>query len=311
MALVNLLLILCPLVQAFSRYNPSEGVVLDEALLFESEVTLFSSYPIQDPLYKFLANSHAWVALPMVALFTFQIFRTKGDSLHVLVGQTLKYTGIIAVIGGWAIHVRHSFLSTPAVFNEHPTIFPIDMVKSVVSVFGTCMTVSFLNTFYLAVKPSNRQIAVGGSAYNYLMVLALVSFLLNFWAYGYMIDKIINASGFLWEINFEWAIIGSVFPLYDVLTLYCMWKARNLPEDKFPWKGQHIMCSVFLVGKGFGAVLLFLAHDARHLWPYPGLNLIPRLLIQLLPWLALNLYYLKPMVRHVSSCSAIGRKKSD
>ena len=49
------------------------------------------------------------------------------------------------------------------------------------------------------------------------------------------------------------------------------------------------------------AVLLFVAHDSHFFWPHPGITLLYRWAVQLLPQLPILLPYLPRIIRYVAA----------
>jgi hypothetical protein len=85
-------------VLSYSRYHTREGVVVDPKGLRKVPVTPFGSLPLQDTYYNILVLGHFYIAMAILVLFAVQMFRQKGDALHVKVGKATQYLGLFCIL---------------------------------------------------------------------------------------------------------------------------------------------------------------------------------------------------------------------
>jgi hypothetical protein len=107
-----------------------------------------------------------------------------------------------------------------------------------------------------------------------------------------MIKNLPTAQGYQWEVKFEMAILYSAYPSYEGLMLHGLWqwfRTKSLVD----WRGHNAVIAVIATSGVLAPNLLFVAHDARLVWTYPGLNSMARLAIQLLPQMVLLGFYAK------------------
>eukprot|EP00947_MAST-08B_sp_MAST-8B-sp1_P003017 g3017.t1 len=220
-----------PVCHAFSRYHPSPDVFLAKdlaAAAANGEVTPISSYPQQDLFYKVLAFSHAYLALPCVALFVVQWIRRKGDETHVAVGKFAKLFALFMIVQGLVLQVRHSFFTANPyeTFSDRPAVFPLEMAQYFVSAFGLTTASSTVQAFFVGVKPaSSSRVALGSAAFWSIAGLLAASITVTALAYIYMFGQLVAEpvlGNYVWEINFEMVVIGVVFPVYDLCNAWAL-----------------------------------------------------------------------------------------
>jgi hypothetical protein len=160
---------------------------------------------------------------------------------------------------------------------------------------------SNLHLFLVGRSPSHR-VALGGVCFWALSLAGVLSLATVFYAYAYMIKNLLTAQGYQWEVNLEMAILYSVYPIYDGLMLYGLWRWLRT-KSLVDWRGHHAMIAVIAASGVLAPNLLFVAHDARLFWTYPGLNSMARLAIQLLPQLVLLGFYAERTAKHIVKVS--------
>jgi hypothetical protein len=279
-------------VLSYSRYNTHEGVIIDPTALRTLPITPFGGLPLQDTYYNILIRSHFYIATTILFLFAVQMFRRKGDALHVKVGKATQYLGLFCTLEAFLMLFRHQRTDF-AKYADTPGILPPILIWT----FGMSVLTSNLHLFFVGRSPSHR-VALGGVGFWAVALANVLSLATTFYAYTYMIKNLLTAQGYQWEINVEMAVLYSAYPIYDGLMLYGLWqwfRTKSLVD----WRGHHAMTAVMATSAVLAPIMLFVAHDARLFWTYPGLNSMARLVIQLLPQEFLLGFYAERAANHV------------
>mmetsp|Transcript_3951 Transcript_3951/g.7067 ORF Transcript_3951/g.7067 Transcript_3951/m.7067 type:complete len:323 (+) Transcript_3951:64-1032(+) len=287
----------------WARYNQSAvgPVATCEAHEWGAPVTPFSRYPLQDAFYNTLVGVHIAVALVYLPLMIYQYVAKKGDQNHVKRGLALKWIAILMIGGGWALQIRHSWFSNPQVFEEHPVLFRLDFARAFVSAFGSSTVVSALNVYLVGVKDESRKMVLASPSYFVVVGATLMSWAIIINCIAFMVKELLKVpvwSSYHWEMLWEMAVIGSVFPVYDGCNLFALamwWRTGCLNYVE-----HHVMNAVWTMSKTCAAVLLFSAHDAQWFWPHPGLHLFQRLAVQLVPQLCILGPYILRIMRYIA-----------
>lgn len=271
-------------VLSYSRYNNQDGVIIDpRGLRTTLPITPFGGLPLQDNFYNILVLGHFYIALFILVLFAVQMSRRKGDALHVKVGKATQYLELFCTFEAFVMLFRHQ-RSNFAAYVETPGILPPILIWP----FGMNVLTSNLH-FFVGRSPSHR-VAVGAVCFWVIALAGVLSLATLFYAYAYMINNLLTAQGHQWKIKLEMSILYSAYPIYDGLMLYGLWqwfRTKSLVD----WRGQHAMVAVIATSGVLAPNMLFVAHDARLFWTYPGLNSMTRLVIQLSPQLVLLGFY--------------------
>jgi len=268
----------------------------------EERVTPFSRYPLQDGFYNTLAYTHVVIGFTYLSLMLWQFLATKGTSEHVRRGLVLKWIALFCIGGGWVLQIRHSWFSDPKVFEKTPVLFSLPFARNFVSAFGTSTVVSALNCFLVGVKEKSRMASCGGPLHLFLLAATSVSLAVDVNAYVYIFREMSTTPAWgncHWDMLVEMTVIGAVFPLYDGLNLYVLsqWYRTGFLD----YKEHHVMNAVWSMSKTAAAALLFSAHDAHFFWPHPGITLIYRWAVQLVPQLLILVPYLLRIFRYVAA----------
>jgi uncharacterized membrane protein len=279
-------------VLSYSRYNTQDGVIIDPKGLRTLAITPFGGLPLQDTYYNILVLSHLYIAFAMLVLFAVQMFRRKGDALHVKVGKATQYLGLFCTLEAFVMLFRHQ-RSDFAVYAETPGILPPILIWT----FGMSVLTSNLHLFFVGRSPSHR-VTLGGMGFWAIALVGVLSLATTFYAYAYMLKNLLTAQGYQWEVNLEMAVLYSAYPIYDGLMLYGLWQWFQT-KSLVDWRGHHAMTAVIATSAVLAPYMLFVAHDARLFWTYPGLNSMARLGIQLLPqWFLLG-FYAERTAKHI------------
>jgi uncharacterized membrane protein len=292
-------------VLSYSRYHTQEGVIIDPKGLRTLPITPFGGLPLQDTYYNILVLAHFYIATTILVLFAVQMFRRKGDALHVKVGKATQYLGLFCILEAFVMLFRHQ-RSDFAVYAETPGILPPILIWT----FGMNVLTSNLHLFFVGRSPTHR-VALGGVGFWAIALAGVLSLATIFCAYAYMIKNLLTAQGYHWEVNMEMAVLYSAYPIYDGLMLHGLWqwfRTKSLVD----WRGHHAMTAVIATSAVLAPNMLFVAHDARLFWTYPGLNSMARLAMQLLPQWYLLGYYAERTVKHIVRISqAPTREKAE
>jgi hypothetical protein len=270
-------LLLPTISSAYTRYNPEDGVLIYP----EGDTTHFAQYPIQDTVYRWAADFHLAMVLPIVLLFVLQWFRKKGTKGHVKLGRVLSW-GIMPIFLPAALFLQgyHVIASDPSRFESAPAIFELAHAATFVTAFGLTLVNAAIHAFYL------KRILDRSRLWMLWMMHALCGVFIVL-GFGYMLSKVFGgATGFEWEVNLELMIVGSVLPLYEVTEMRALWRYQT--TGRLRWIEHHRMSVTWLTSLCAAAVLLFVAHDATFLFAHPGLGLWERVAVQLGPQLAIH-----------------------
>jgi uncharacterized membrane protein len=278
-------------------------VIIDPKGLRTLPITPFGGLPLQDTYYNFLVLGHFIIAMVISVLFAVQMFRRKGDALHVKVGKATQYVGLLCTLEAFVMLFRHQ-RSDFAALAEIPGILPPILIWP----FGMNVLTSNLHLFFVGRSPSHR-LALGGMGFWVIALAGVLSLATTFYAYAYMIKNLLTAQqGYQWEINFEMAVLFSAYPIYDAMMLNGLWQWYRT-KSLIDWRGHHAMIAVIATSGVLAPNMLFVAHDARLFWTYPGLNSMARLAIQLLPQLLLLGFYAERTAKHIVRISRAPTRK--
>jgi uncharacterized membrane protein len=293
-------------VLSYSRYNTQEGVIKDPKGLRTLPITPFGGLPLQDKFYNYLIIGHFISAMVILVLFTVQMFRRKGDALHVKVGKATQYLGLLFILEAFVMLFRHQRSDFALYDVETPGVLPPILIWP----FGMSVLTSNLHLFFVGRSPSHR-LALGGMVFWAIALAGVLSLATTFYAYAYMTKNLLSTQGYQWEVNFEMACLYSAYPIYDVLMLNGLWQWFRT-KSLIDWREHHAMSAVIAASGVLAPIMLFVAHDARLFWTYPGLNSMARLFIQLLPQLCLLGFYAERIAEHIVKLSqAPTRKKAE
>jgi hypothetical protein len=277
-------------VLSYSRYNTHEGVIIDPKGLRTLPITPFGGLPLQDTYYNCLVLGHFIIAMVILVLFAVQMFRRKGDAFHVKVGKATQYVGLLCTLEAFVMLFRHQRSDFDALA-ETPGILPPILIWP----FGMNVLTSNLHLFFVGRSPSH--------------LAGVFSLATTFYAYAYMINNLLTAQqGYQWEVNFEMAVLFSAYPIYDTMMLNGLWQWYRT-KSLIDWRGHHAMIAVIAASGVLAPNMLFVAHDARLFWTYPGLNSMARLAIQLLPQLFLLGFYAERTAKHIVRISRAPTRK--
>jgi uncharacterized membrane protein len=239
-------------VLSYSRYNPQEGVVVDPKGLRTMPITPFGSLPLQDTYYNILVLGHFYSAMAVLVMFAIQMFRRKGDAFHVKVGTATQYLTLFCTLEAFVMLFRHQ-RSDFAAYVDTPGILPPTLIWP----FGMSVLTSNLHLYFVGRSPSHR-VALGGIGFWAIAFAGLLSLATIFYGYAYMINNLLTAQGYQWEVNLEMAILYSAYPFYDGLMLYGLWqwfRTKSLVD----WRGHHAMIAVIATSAVLAPNMLFVA----------------------------------------------------
>uniref|UniRef100_A0A7S4GA31 Uncharacterized protein n=1 Tax=Eutreptiella gymnastica TaxID=73025 RepID=A0A7S4GA31_9EUGL len=94
---------------------------------------------------------------------------------------------------------------------------------------------------------------------------------------------LVVAEAYLWEICAETLPVCLGMLLLEITEVRAAWRWTRYGELSHWWAQHHRMTATWLTAEFLAVPTAFLAHDATYLWPYPGLSLPLRLLIQAAP----------------------------
>lgn len=305
-----------PVVSAWTRYNPSEGVYFASSGKLSdasnSDLTPWASLPIQDNFYFWMSVTHAYIVIPVLVMGIAQWCRVKGDPMHVKMGTVIKWFLVFLFLQGWVLHVRHSFLSEPEAFAQYPPILELPLQQPGITAFGLSLALCIVQAFFVGIKDPERRIGLRSPMFWILFAGHVGTLAATVWFYVTAIGKAINncPGNFLCEISWEMMVTLSVLPIWDGCNIWAMlgW----LKFGELNWKEHHVMNVIWVTTLALSAVLVFFAHDARRVFAYPGIGSFwVRLAIQVVPQVVVLAPYARRLIQYVMTCGPNQSKDKD
>ena len=286
-----------PIRSRHTRYDQDPGIpVVDPVhLLNRTHASTFAGLYLPNAFTRWLMAGHGVVCVLFLVVYALQVGLPKGGTRHRWVGRVAVWCTAATILTGGALLLKQDWFDDPhpESLQTFPTPWEATHGHYYVSSFLCGFTLLACHAFY---------VPFAGRARCPLWLWALHAGAL--WVYAraglfyYAAVSAPQRTVFDHDVLVERCLSFWAFPVYDLTNLLVLrrWVCGG---GRLNWRSHHTMNSVWCTSIGLGATLFFVAHDARYLFPYPGLGFTPRLVLQVLPQLGLYVWYGRRIARYV------------
>merc|ERR1712150_1917 len=155
----------------------------------------------------------------------------------------------------------------------------------------------------MGIKEESRRVGFHTAAFYFISALSILTWVTGIWMYVVAFRRLFTepVASFKWEISLEAALGFSIIFIYNATDLWVLVGWAKTGE--LQWKEHHHMNATWFTSVALSAVLIFLAHDARHWFAYPGVQSVwVRLAIQIAPQIVLYVCTLPRIFAYLKTC---------
>ena len=290
------------LLSPHTRYSPDQNYppIDRKHLQNRTHASVVAGFFQPDAVTRLIIVAHAIITTAAAAIYAVQLLRKKGGAQHRWMGSVGVWVTACVILTGAALWIKRDFIDEW--HTEGVTTLPSPWGWA--PLHGYHFVGSFLASFTMQALhafdvPFTKR--VSGALLWGLHAVSLWMYVRT-GQYYYWALQSPHQTAFDEAYHWERFVFFLYFPIVDLLNIAVVW-VRGARLNRL---AHHEANSIWCASSMLATWLFLLAHDARHVIPYPGMGFTPRMLVQIVP----QLYYFNGH-RHRLYRHYVEDKKSD